>query len=551
MYMKTILKQILAVSVLSITTIPAIAQHYFSDAQKSEWLKKAQENTPELFYTTIKPEIQVDIVADKQSFQGYKAVNPRKAEGLYSESFKGKSGIVLDLGDHYTGYFTFRVEEFQSDSDAPIRLKFTFSEVPAELRIPFDPYKGTISRAWLQDEVVTIEQLPATIKIPRRLSCRYLQIDILGDSQYAQYRISDMKFVAQTSAKGSPAPLNTSDKLLREIDKVSQKTLRECMQTVFEDGPKRDHRLWIGDLYLQMLADNYTFQNRALAKRCLYILAGLCKDDGYLNHTIFETPVPHPQVVPILLYEYALIYNATLNDYLQETHDTQTALDLWPVAKRQIEKIPSLLDKDGLFDPEKANKQGLWQLVDWQERLDRQASEQGIYIFALEQTYQLAKTLGKEKEVAHVPALIKQMKKGAMKLYDKQKGVFVSGKDRQVSYASQTWMALAKVVDKEQGREILSRVFADSKAVKPGSPYLYHYVIQAMVDTGMGQEAKEAVKNYWGGMVQKGADTFWEVYDPDNDFISPYQFAPINSYCHAWSCTPIYFIRKYPEIFQK
>jgi len=323
------------------------------------------------------------------------------------------------------------------------------------------------------------------------------------------------------------------------------------MQTVFEDGPKRDHRLWIGDLYLQMLADNYTFQSRALAKRCLYILAGLCKDDGYLNHTIFETPVPHPQVVPILLYEYALIYNATLNDYLQETHDTQTALDLWPVAKRQIEKIPSLLDKDGLFDPEKANKQGLWQLVDWQESLDRQASEQGIYIFALEQTYQLAKTLGKEKEVAHVPALIKQMKKGAMKLYDKQKGVFVSGKDRQVSYASQTWMVLAKTVGKEQGREILSRVFADSKAVKPGSPYLYHYVIQAMVDTGMEKEAKEAVKNYWGGMVQKGADTFWEVYDPDNDFISPYQFAPINSYCHAWSCTPIYFIRKYPEIFQK
>ena len=138
-----------------------------------------------------------------------------------------------------------------------------------------------------------------------------------------------------------------------------------------------------------------------------------------------------------------------------------------------------------------------------------------------------------------------------MKLYDKQKGVFVSGKDKQVSYASQTWMILAKVVEPAQGREILSRVFADPKAVKPGSPYLYHYVIQSMVDTGMGKEAKEAVINYWGGRVKKGADTFWEVYDPDNDFISPYQFAPINSYCHAWSCTPIYFIRKYPEIFQK
>lgn len=42
MYMKTILKQILRISVLSITTIPAIAQHYFSDAQKSEWLKNGR-----------------------------------------------------------------------------------------------------------------------------------------------------------------------------------------------------------------------------------------------------------------------------------------------------------------------------------------------------------------------------------------------------------------------------------------------------------------------------------------------------------------------------
>ena len=51
-------------------------------------------------------------------------------------------------------------------------------------------------------------------------------------------------------------------------------------------------------------------------------------------------------------------------------------------------------------------------------------------------------------------------------------------------------------------------------------------------------------------MLEKGADTFWEAYDPNDDFLSPYNFFPVNSYCHAWSCTPVYFIRKYPEIFQ-
>jgi hypothetical protein len=51
-------------------------------------------------------------------------------------------------------------------------------------------------------------------------------------------------------------------------------------------------------------------------------------------------------------------------------------------------------------------------------------------------------------------------------------------------------------------------------------------------------------------MIKKGADTFWEVYDPADEFKSPYGFFPVNSYCHAWSCTPVYFIRKYPKIFQ-
>jgi hypothetical protein len=87
--------------------------------------------------------------------------------------------------------------------------------------------------------------------------------------------------------------------------------------------------------------------------------------------------------------------------------------------------------------------------------------------------------------------------------------------------------------------------------VYPGAPYLYHYVIEAMIQCGLNQEAKDLMINYWGDMVKKGADTFWEVYDPKDDFLSPYNFFPVNSYCHAWSCTPVYFIRKYPEIFQQ
>ena len=32
---------------------------------------------------------------------------------------------------------------------------------------------------------------------------------------------------------------------MQRIDAVSIATLRDCMQTTFEDGPRRDQRLWV------------------------------------------------------------------------------------------------------------------------------------------------------------------------------------------------------------------------------------------------------------------------------------------------------------------
>ncbi len=31
----------------------------------------------------------------------------------------------------------------------------------------------------------------------------------------------------------------------------------------------------------------------------------------------------------------------------------------------------------------------------------------------------------------------------------------------------------------------------------------------------MEDEARNYLTDYWGGMVLKGADTFWEAYDPE------------------------------------
>ena len=522
---------------------------YFSNSK--EWLRKAEACRPELSYQTISPARTVRSVQDAKAFQGWRMEDAGSTDILFNEPFKKHPSITLDFGNHYTGFLTFSIKPFGLvAADAPVRLKFTLAEVPGELNTPLEPYKGGLARSWVQDEIVTITSVPHEMTIPRRLSGRYLKIELLGISGSFDFVFDKLTFKTQTSVTNeAPALASTTEPLIQDIYKVGLNTLKECMQTVYEDGPKRDRRLWIGDLYLEALANAYTFKNHELTKHCLYLLAAFANDEGLLHATLLEKPQPHPQYGTHTL-DYCLIYNVALLEYLKETGDTETAADLWPVAVRQIELALRQFSPDWIYDMDK--KPQYWLVFDWKDGYDRQASMQGLTIFALQHSYELAKRLGKEKEAGEWLTIAGKMQKAARRhFYDKTLGVMVSGKDRQVSYLSQVWMILSNTLNKKEGAKAMATVMSMPDACYPGCPYAYHYVIEALLQCGMPQEARNLITDYWGSMVKRGADTFWEVYDPNNDYLSPYGFFVINSYCHAWSCTPVYFINKYPEIFQK
>ena len=166
-------------------------------------------------------------------------------------------------------------------------------QVPAGLNTPFDPYPGGLSRAWLQDEVVTVMDAPATVELSRRVAFRYVKIELLAWSSF-DFAVTGMRFRSVTSASGEPKPLaSTADPTIVRINRIGLATLAECMQTVYEDGPKRDRRLWIGDLYLESLANTYSFRNHGLTRRCLYLLAALADEEGLLHATVFELSLNH------------------------------------------------------------------------------------------------------------------------------------------------------------------------------------------------------------------------------------------------------------------
>ena len=97
----------------------------------------------------------------------------------------------------------------------------------------------------------------------------------------------------------------------------------------------------------------------------------------------------------------------------------------------------------------------------------------------------------------------------------------------------------------EEGAEILDKVIALNPEKGMVSPYMNHHFVEALLKCGKKEQAMDYMKYYWGGMLSHGADTFWELYNPENPAESPYGGSIVNSYCHAWSCTPTYLLRKY------
>lgn len=541
---------------LALFSLNVSAQCY-TESQQQAWLQKAETSKPVLNKTTHHPVREVKIVADANAFQGFKAVEDGDINDLYSKSFKKKKEVIVDFGKHLVGNVSFKIKDIGPMQDAVLRFKVTFGEIPSDLGLPVEPYTGSLSRGWMQDFQCDVSY-DGCYTFNRRITARYMKIEAVGTSIYSDFCFDNITFEATTSAGKSKAQLaSTTPQIFKDIARVSENTLKDCMQGVFEDGPKRDQRLWMGDLYLEALANTASFKEYNVTKRCLYLLAGLANpDNGLLYSNMVEYPKPHAQQT--FFVDYALSYILTLNDYLKATGDTETARDLWSVVKNQINTIlAKAIDNNHLYANTGYQYKGMMVSIvffDWAPvTLDNHAAIQGLLAHSIDCAYNIAKVIGKTDDVKAYPATAKQLRKAGYKAYwDAKKQIVVSGKERQESYTATSWAVLGDLIKGNEAQKAIRNVMQSNTAIKPGTPYANHFLVAAMLHCGMNSEAKKYVEDYWGGMVRLGADTFWEYYVPDNHLFSSYNgYTLLNSYCHAWSCTPIYFIVNYPEIFQK
>ena len=456
-------------------------------------------------------------------------------EDYRSRSFSKGDSVCLDFGTHLVGHVTLKFGFKGSHPDAPAWIRLKFAERECELSENAENYHGWISMGWIQQEQLHIDVLPASLELPRRYAFRYLQLEVLDVSGKYQLTLEDAFCVALTSADESKLTSYDPSPRLAHLDAVACRTLRNCMQDVFEDGPKRDRRLWIGDLRMQALANYETFKNYDLVKRCLYLFAGTTLDQGRVGACLFTAP--EIEVDDTVMFDYSLFFIPTLLDYYKATGDMQTLTELAPTAWKQLEVVQSYFAENQLIND--SDVLG-WCFVDWNLGLNKQASAQGIYLYCMKAAMELAQILG--MDTAALQADYDAKRAAAEALWDEESGFYISGESRQISWASQVWMTLGGAI--HGGAELLKRL-ENTQAEAMVTPYMYHNYVDALLAAGEKEKALEVLCGYWGGMLDEGADTFWELYNPQNPNESPYGGTIVNSYCHAWSCAPAYFLRKF------
>ena len=498
-------------------------------AQRADSFKR------ELKHTKVFPKNIVEFLKDDRCFQGLGV--KKIAEHKLPIILNSGDSVILNFGDHCVGYLNFSVNHVigKTITDSPVQLKFTFGEFPYEITTPPESYKGSLGSGWLQNETKSIVFTPYNSVLERRYSFKYVKIERL-DKACFPIQITDM-FVDCVSAvdMADVKPVNIPDKKLEQIYNMSLKTLKECEQDVFEDGPKRDRRLWMGDLRLQALTDYYTFRNLDLIIRCIYLFAAYLTDKRCVASCLF--PDSYPYVDEWNFSDYSLYFVSCLLDYTVNTGDKSVGEELYDIAEEQVKIFADWFNS---VDEDKSISHSFF--IDWCENLDKDVAYIGVYLYVLKQLSTLANLLNKKCDF-----VVQEIQKASKRLfayYSAQEEFFMPN-SKQISWHSQVWAVLSGELSNEDAIKLLKKTASVNPEYIMHTPYMMHFYVEALFNCGLKDEAMNYIRETWGKMVDYGYDCCPELFNTINHFESPYGAPELNSACHAWSCTPAYWIHKY------
>ena len=324
---------------------------------------------------------------------------------------------------------------------------------------------------------------------------------------------------------------HSDNKELNQIWDVSVETYRLCSGLFFIDGIKRDRWIWSGDAYQSYFVNPYVFADKEIEERTILALRGNKEIQQHLNTIV----------------DYSLLWVISIEKHMREYAAADFLKSLWPKITAMMDFCEAQKDENGFI----IGRPDDWIFIDWAE-MDKTGpicAEQVLLYAAYKSMSYLCEVMQAENVYAEKADALK--KKINTYYWDADKGAYIdsfqSGK-RHITRHGNIFAVLFRIAGEQRTEQIIRNVLLNEEVAPITTPYFKFFELDALGQIGRFDLIWSQLFSYWGGMLQKGAVTFWEQYDPSvegNEHYAMYGDPFGKSLCHAWSASPIYFIGRY------
>jgi len=348
------------------------------------------------------------------------------------------------------------------------------------------------------------------------------------------------------AVRPNPKPFVSSSGLLNRIETASVNTLRLNMHSHFEDCPWREQKMYLGDMYVEALASYYLWGEYDYMRKNLTQMAVRNRADGWISSG------PGCPRGGSLIVDFPVHFVAELRDYYLFSGDRKTLEALYPQAVKVLENYLNMgLLRKGLVDIGKADSFANWCVINWNDVVKKGecAPLNFLVLRGLCAAAEMAGWLDRPNDRARFGRIVKPFRRAIDRAFwTPVKGMYRDGRYRgkpieHYSTETNTLALLSGLPDARKTRRIARAIERGPLSMETPTAYFNAFVAEGLFRSGRPQAALHLIETYWGRMLERDADAFWEIFLPQ----TPARSHPpkSTSLCHGWASGPAYLFPAY------
>jgi len=329
-----------------------------------------------------------------------------------------------------------------------------------------------------------------------------------------------------------------NDQQINKIWEVGAYTLHLTTREFFIDGIKRDRWMWSGDAYQSYLMNYYLFFDVPAVSRTTFALRGKDPVTSHIN----------------TIMDYTFYWFMGIYDFYQYTGNKQLIEQLYPRMKSLMDYCLSRRNANGMMQ----GLAGDWVFIDWADfkmsKAGEVSFEQILFCRSLE-TMALCAHLMNDAENARIYSKLAAELRSKLftAFWSDKENAFIHNRENgvmssQVTPFANMFAVLFNYLDQDKTKAVKENVLLNPDALKITTPYMRFYELEALCALGEQKHVLNEIRDYWGGMINLGATSFWEKYNPGEknpELLAMYGRPFGKSLCHSWGASPLYLLGKY------